>query len=211
MLPQSCYTTFEDFRYHRTRVLTHSCYTRTSFFPAGPCPTLSCPRASTGHVCPLYIKVSTVTVPCATDVSKQKQFYLILSFFLLPSPENPSRLSHGSTKQDFLLFHYFSFSFARQYQFSKRSIIITNPRVLVVRCSAARRRARRTSPITRPRVRPATRASSPPSGSRIRRGASARLPLRRSTSSRRLIRDELEIGKLGRGWNGRNTLPVGFC
>ncbi|KAI3338653.1 hypothetical protein F4824DRAFT_499018 [Ustulina deusta] len=66
-LPQSCYTTFEDFRYHRTRVLTHSCYTRTSFFPAGPCPTLSCPRASTGHVCPLYIKVSTVTVPCATD------------------------------------------------------------------------------------------------------------------------------------------------
>ncbi|KAI1353713.1 hypothetical protein F5Y01DRAFT_312609 [Xylaria sp. FL0043] len=66
-LPGSCYKTFDDIRHLRTTVLTHKCYTRTSSVPAAPCPTLSCQPIPSDQICPLYIKVSSLTVPCATD------------------------------------------------------------------------------------------------------------------------------------------------
>ncbi|KAI3316605.1 hypothetical protein HD806DRAFT_423053 [Xylariaceae sp. AK1471] len=56
-----------DDRRLRATVLTHECYTFTSVVPAATCPTLSCAPPPTGQVCPLYIKVSSITVPCATD------------------------------------------------------------------------------------------------------------------------------------------------
>ncbi|TGJ83772.1 hypothetical protein E0Z10_g4997 [Xylaria hypoxylon] len=68
-LPGSCYTTFEDYKYTGATVKTHPCYTQTSLFPAAqaPCPTLSCRPIPTDLVCPQYIKVSSLTVPCATN------------------------------------------------------------------------------------------------------------------------------------------------
>ncbi|KAI0537642.1 hypothetical protein GGR58DRAFT_501965 [Xylaria digitata] len=66
-LPASCYTTFDAYGYPHATVKTHSCYTQTSLFPAAPCPTLSCPPIPTDLVCAEYIKVSSITVPCATD------------------------------------------------------------------------------------------------------------------------------------------------
>ncbi|KAI0406207.1 hypothetical protein F4802DRAFT_559774 [Xylaria palmicola] len=66
-LPGSCYTTWDDFEHSTATVKTHECYTRTSLVPSAPCPTLSCAQRPSDLVCPLYIKVSSVTVPCATD------------------------------------------------------------------------------------------------------------------------------------------------
>ncbi|KAI0418487.1 hypothetical protein F5X98DRAFT_110976 [Xylaria grammica] len=66
-LPGSCYTTTSDPTHHRVSVQTHSCYTQTSFFAAAPCPTLSCKPPPTDLICPQYIKVSSLTVPCATN------------------------------------------------------------------------------------------------------------------------------------------------
>ncbi|KAI0390946.1 hypothetical protein F5Y17DRAFT_36343 [Xylariaceae sp. FL0594] len=66
-LPASCYTTADDFEHTRATVMTHKCYTRTSVVPAATCPTLSCAPPPSTQVCPLIIKVSSVTVPCATD------------------------------------------------------------------------------------------------------------------------------------------------
>ncbi|KAI0184406.1 hypothetical protein EV127DRAFT_237803 [Xylaria flabelliformis] len=66
-LPGSCYTTWDDWEHTTATVKTHECYTRTSLIPPASCPTLSCAPRPTDQVCPLYIKVSSITVPCATD------------------------------------------------------------------------------------------------------------------------------------------------
>ncbi|KAI1749883.1 hypothetical protein F4782DRAFT_285116 [Xylaria castorea] len=66
-LPGSCYTTWDDWEHSTATVKTHECYTRTSLVPPASCPTLSCAPRPTDHVCPMYIKVSSMTVPCATD------------------------------------------------------------------------------------------------------------------------------------------------
>ncbi|KAI1423314.1 hypothetical protein F5Y12DRAFT_551724 [Xylaria sp. FL1777] len=89
-LPESCYTTFDDARHHRTTVLPHRCYTRTSLVPAAPCPTLSCTPIPSDLVCPLYIKVSSVTVPCSTDVSNSfSPISVSLPFILSSFPPFP--------------------------------------------------------------------------------------------------------------------------
>ncbi|KAI0117786.1 hypothetical protein GGR51DRAFT_500181 [Nemania sp. FL0031] len=67
VLPGSCYTTSDDFPHGTATVITHSCYTRTSIAPAPSCPTPSCSPPPTDQICPLFIKVSSVTVPCTTD------------------------------------------------------------------------------------------------------------------------------------------------
>ncbi|KAI1083449.1 hypothetical protein F5B20DRAFT_406610 [Whalleya microplaca] len=66
-LPGHCSTTIDDFEHTTGYVKTHSCYTYTQTVPSPPCPTLSCPPRPTDAICPLYIKVSSVTVPCSTD------------------------------------------------------------------------------------------------------------------------------------------------
>ncbi|KAI1127378.1 hypothetical protein F5Y10DRAFT_194955 [Nemania abortiva] len=66
-LPGSCYTTSDDFEHSTATVLTHECFTQTSVVAAASCPTPSCAPPPTDLVCPLYIKVSSVTVPCTTD------------------------------------------------------------------------------------------------------------------------------------------------
>ncbi|KAI0199231.1 hypothetical protein F4808DRAFT_217797 [Astrocystis sublimbata] len=67
-LPGSCYTTWDDFEHSTAGVKTHECYTRTVLVPPASCPPLTtCPPRASDQVCPLYIKVSSITVPCATD------------------------------------------------------------------------------------------------------------------------------------------------
>ncbi|KAI0469498.1 hypothetical protein F4859DRAFT_132984 [Xylaria cf. heliscus] len=66
-LPGSCYTTWDDWEHTTATVKTHSCYTRTSLIPPASCPTLSCAPKPPDRVCVLYIAVSSITVPCATD------------------------------------------------------------------------------------------------------------------------------------------------
>ncbi|KAI1735766.1 hypothetical protein F4680DRAFT_297582 [Xylaria scruposa] len=66
-LPGSCYTTWDDWEHTTATVKTYECYTRTSLIPPASCPTLSCAPRPTDQVCPLYIRVSSITVPCATD------------------------------------------------------------------------------------------------------------------------------------------------
>ncbi|KAI1492354.1 hypothetical protein F4809DRAFT_43109 [Biscogniauxia mediterranea] len=66
-IPGHCYTTIDDFEHTTGTVKTHECFTVTSTVPAATCPTLSCAPRPTDQICPQYIKVSSVTVPCATD------------------------------------------------------------------------------------------------------------------------------------------------
>ncbi|KAI0546053.1 hypothetical protein F4679DRAFT_558770 [Xylaria curta] len=66
-LPGSCYTTWDDWEHTTATVKTYQCYTRTSLIPPASCPTLTCAPRPTDQVCPLYIRVSSITVPCATD------------------------------------------------------------------------------------------------------------------------------------------------
>ncbi|KAI0014402.1 hypothetical protein F4779DRAFT_9177 [Xylariaceae sp. FL0662B] len=66
-LPGHCSTTVDDFPHSTGSVKTHSCYTYTRTAPSPTCPTLSCPPKASDVACPLYIKVSSVTVPCSTD------------------------------------------------------------------------------------------------------------------------------------------------
>ncbi|CAJ2513714.1 Uu.00g018330.m01.CDS01 [Anthostomella pinea] len=66
-VPGHCSTTIDDFEHTTGYVKTHECYTRTSTAPAATCPTFSCAPKATDVICPEYIKVSSVTVPCATD------------------------------------------------------------------------------------------------------------------------------------------------
>ncbi|KAI5917226.1 hypothetical protein F4810DRAFT_66084 [Camillea tinctor] len=66
-IPGHCYTTIDDFEHTTGTVKTHECFTITSTVPAVTCPTLSCAPRPTDQMCPQYIKVSSVTVPCATD------------------------------------------------------------------------------------------------------------------------------------------------
>ncbi|KAI1302980.1 hypothetical protein F5Y03DRAFT_396201 [Xylaria venustula] len=67
VIPETCYKTITDYKHLRTTVQTHRCYTRTIHIPDAPCPTLSCAPTSSDQICPFYIKVSSLTVPCATD------------------------------------------------------------------------------------------------------------------------------------------------
>ncbi|KAI1192178.1 hypothetical protein F5B17DRAFT_2963 [Nemania serpens] len=67
LLPESCYSTWEDEEHSTTTLLPHECYTHTSLIPPTSCPKPTCPPPATDQVCPLYIKVSSVTVPCTTD------------------------------------------------------------------------------------------------------------------------------------------------
>ncbi|KAI0132666.1 hypothetical protein BJ170DRAFT_257166 [Xylariales sp. AK1849] len=64
--PASCYTTVDDFAHNTGWVKGHSCYTYHKTTPSAACPTTSCIRDPT-IACPLYIKVSTIQVPCSTD------------------------------------------------------------------------------------------------------------------------------------------------
>ncbi|GAP86383.1 hypothetical protein SAMD00023353_1800220 [Rosellinia necatrix] len=66
-LPATCYTTWDDWAHTTATVKTHECYTRTSVIPDTTCPSLSCAAPPTDIVCPLSIRVSSVTVPCSTD------------------------------------------------------------------------------------------------------------------------------------------------
>ncbi|KAI1201346.1 hypothetical protein F5X97DRAFT_320427 [Nemania serpens] len=66
LLPESCYSTWQD-ELGTTMLMTHECYTRTSIIPAPSCPKPSCPPPEPDQVCPLYIKRSSVTMPCSTD------------------------------------------------------------------------------------------------------------------------------------------------
>ncbi|KAI0447577.1 hypothetical protein F4803DRAFT_573424 [Xylaria telfairii] len=87
-LPASCYTTWDDWQHTTATVKTHPCYTRTSLIPPASCPTLSCPPRSTDQVCPLYIKLSSITVPCATDCCPTTSTVYL---------ESPARSSGSST------------------------------------------------------------------------------------------------------------------
>ncbi|ORY65005.1 uncharacterized protein BCR38DRAFT_189108 [Pseudomassariella vexata] len=62
--PAHCSTTIDDFEHMTGWVTTHSCYTYTSTTQASSCPTYS---RDPSAICPLYIQVSTIDVPCATD------------------------------------------------------------------------------------------------------------------------------------------------
>ncbi|KAI0478917.1 hypothetical protein GGR56DRAFT_349719 [Xylariaceae sp. FL0804] len=70
-LPATCYTTHRQHRSgHASKtagVETHGCYTRTSTVMAASCPSSSCPPKATDLICPDFIKISQVTVPCSTD------------------------------------------------------------------------------------------------------------------------------------------------
>ncbi|KAI1174639.1 hypothetical protein F4777DRAFT_378281 [Nemania sp. FL0916] len=69
-LPETCYTTMsalDDNGDRSVMVETHQCYTYTSVVPAASCPPLSCATPASDLICPMYIKVSSVTVPCTTD------------------------------------------------------------------------------------------------------------------------------------------------
>ncbi|KAI1334868.1 hypothetical protein F5Y15DRAFT_265665 [Xylariaceae sp. FL0016] len=66
-IPGNCYTTMDDFEHTTASVKGPSCYTHTSTVQAASCPTYSCPSKPTDLVCPDYIKVSSVTVPCSTS------------------------------------------------------------------------------------------------------------------------------------------------
>ncbi|KAH9891368.1 hypothetical protein F4778DRAFT_784961 [Xylariomycetidae sp. FL2044] len=66
-VPGSCYTTWDDFEHETGGVKGPERYTYTSIVPSSACPTLTCAPKETDRICPLYIKVSAVTVPCATD------------------------------------------------------------------------------------------------------------------------------------------------
>ncbi|KAI1113440.1 hypothetical protein F5Y14DRAFT_451977 [Nemania sp. NC0429] len=67
LLPETCYTTWEDPEGRTTTLGTHECYTRTHIIPATTCPKPECPPPAPDQPCPLYIKLSSVTEPCATD------------------------------------------------------------------------------------------------------------------------------------------------
>ncbi|KAI6091385.1 hypothetical protein F4821DRAFT_227046 [Hypoxylon rubiginosum] len=66
-IPATCSTTIDDFPHTTASVKTHECYTYEREAPSPTCPTLSCGPRPTDAICPLYIRVSSVTVPCATD------------------------------------------------------------------------------------------------------------------------------------------------
>ncbi|KAI2637113.1 hypothetical protein GGS26DRAFT_588660 [Hypomontagnella submonticulosa] len=66
-VPAACTTIIDDFEHTTAYTKTHSCYTRTMTVPSSSCPTYSCAARPTDAVCPQIIKVSSVTVPCATD------------------------------------------------------------------------------------------------------------------------------------------------
>ncbi|KAI1377749.1 hypothetical protein F4677DRAFT_46650 [Hypoxylon crocopeplum] len=66
-VPGHCSTTIDDFEHTTASVKTHECYTYTRTAQAPTCPTLSCAPRPTDVICPLVIRVSSVTVPCATD------------------------------------------------------------------------------------------------------------------------------------------------
>ncbi|XDG09505.1 hypothetical protein ABKA04_009120 [Annulohypoxylon sp. FPYF3050] len=66
-IPGHCSTTVDDFEHTTAWVKTHECYTYTRTVQSSTCPTLSCPAQPTDRICPEIIKVSSVTVPCATD------------------------------------------------------------------------------------------------------------------------------------------------
>ncbi|RYP19295.1 hypothetical protein DL767_009684 [Monosporascus sp. MG133] len=65
--PPTCTTTYVDTAHWTAWTGTHVCYTHTVTAPAASCPTLSCPPPATDQVCPMYIKVSSTTVPCSTN------------------------------------------------------------------------------------------------------------------------------------------------
>ncbi|KAI8963862.1 hypothetical protein F5Y11DRAFT_346112 [Daldinia sp. FL1419] len=66
-VPGHCSTTVDDFEHTTAWAKTHECYTYTRTTQSSTCPTLSCAPRPTDVVCPLYISVSSVTVPCTTD------------------------------------------------------------------------------------------------------------------------------------------------
>ncbi|KAI0171832.1 hypothetical protein GGR52DRAFT_443656 [Hypoxylon sp. FL1284] len=66
-LPGHCSTTIDDFEHTFATVKTHECFTHTRPAPSPTCPLLSCRPPPTDAICPEIIRVSSVTVPCATD------------------------------------------------------------------------------------------------------------------------------------------------
>ncbi|RYP44996.1 hypothetical protein DL768_008610 [Monosporascus sp. mg162] len=66
-LPPTCTTTYVDTAHWTAWTGTHVCYTHTVTAPDASCPTLSCAPPPTDLVCPMYIKVSSTTVPCSTN------------------------------------------------------------------------------------------------------------------------------------------------
>ncbi|KAK9771233.1 putative VWFC domain-containing protein [Seiridium cardinale] len=63
-LPGSCFTTWDDFEHTTGGVKGPDCFTYTSTTTPASCP--SCAADST-LVCPLFIRVTTTSVPCSTD------------------------------------------------------------------------------------------------------------------------------------------------
>ncbi|KAI1386406.1 uncharacterized protein F4822DRAFT_409980 [Hypoxylon trugodes] len=66
-IPGHCSTTMDDFEHTTAWVKTHECYTYTRTVQSAACPVPTCPSPDPDQICPEYIKVSKVTVPCSTD------------------------------------------------------------------------------------------------------------------------------------------------
>ncbi|KAH7031159.1 uncharacterized protein B0I36DRAFT_384000 [Microdochium trichocladiopsis] len=66
-LPASCFTTWDDFEHSTAGVDGPLCFTWTTTAPAVTCPQIHCASPPPDLACPLYLRVSSTTVPCATD------------------------------------------------------------------------------------------------------------------------------------------------
>ncbi|RYP56196.1 hypothetical protein DL771_011983 [Monosporascus sp. 5C6A] len=67
LAPATCTTTYIDTAHSTAWTGIHLCHTHTVTDAAASCPALSCPPPPTDLICPMYIKVSSTTVPCSTD------------------------------------------------------------------------------------------------------------------------------------------------